>query len=415
MLKRTHGWLLAMVTLLVAGSLAGPALAQDATPVASPVAGAPLDLAAMTLTVDDLAEVGLTDYVIADGRSQSLMDRAIEQSSSADEAQSTLSGLQSIGWDRGYRSRLARQTDASTESFDALVSSGVTVFTDDADMELAWSLLSQVDAGSGAETVDDTEIVGDNAVFTKLGQSQFDDGTLHEASRYMFLTGNIVGDIIVFAPENEVIAAAQIVELAKTQLARIDSARSGDAPGLSNKVLRWRGLGLTDPDLANYLKLDGVAWNSLGDEEVDIARSIESYQDATTHFRYEAALSETIFQQSSIALFPTETLAEAWVAGAYDRTVANTPEDGSVEILADAPSFSDDSVTMKALIPNGQGGTATGYAIAVSYGQEGVLFSVISVGDLSESVALELLSAEIACYESGDCTESVELPADFPI
>ena len=66
-----------LVCLLLAVSVLAPAAptvgAQDASPIASPLAGsAPLDVAAMALTPDDLADRGFASFLIADGRTQTV-------------------------------------------------------------------------------------------------------------------------------------------------------------------------------------------------------------------------------------------------------------------------------------------------------------------------------------------------------
>lgn len=93
--------------------------------------GDQLDIAAMALTPTDLDDLGYADYLIADGRSQTLEDRVTEQSTAADNPAAVRGFLEGLGWIRGYRSRLAHPLEAGTEDFDALISSGVTQFADE--------------------------------------------------------------------------------------------------------------------------------------------------------------------------------------------------------------------------------------------------------------------------------------------
>src|SRR5262245_15464855 len=98
--RRFFGLLFALLAVLPGAMTAS---AQPASPVASPVAGvAPLDVAAMALTPDDLADNGFADFLVADGRTQTLDDRVAEQAASGGDPAQIRALLTGLGWIRGY-------------------------------------------------------------------------------------------------------------------------------------------------------------------------------------------------------------------------------------------------------------------------------------------------------------------------
>jgi hypothetical protein len=177
-------------------------------------------------------------------------------------------------------------------------------------------------------------------------------------------------------------------------------------------VLRVQGIGLSDPDLDNYRKLDGTLFESLGDDDEDRARDTETYQDATDWYSYEALIADTLLQDSSIAQFPTADLAAAWVQGAFARADANRTTDSTVETV-DAPSFGDESVVLRITIPV-QDVTAVGYGLVARFGDQTVGFGIISLsGRLSFDDFAALAEIQVDCFDTGNCAESVPLPADW--
>jgi hypothetical protein len=405
---------------LLTGFVLAPAnaLAQDASPVASPaatpVAGeAPLDVAAMALTPDDLADFGLADFAIADGRTQTLDDRVGQQADAGEDPAAVRNLLSSIGWVRGYRSRLAHPIAAGGDDFDALVSSGVTQFADADGAEAGYTLLANLDTASGEATpVAEAPAVGDRSVLLDVGEIDLDDGAIHPSQRLIFQSGELVGDLIVVAPTDQPFAASDVVALAERQLERMDEVRANGGPDLSFKALRVQGIGLSDPDLDNYRKLDGTIFESLGDENEDLARDTETYQDATDWYSYEALITDTLLQDTSLVQFPTADLAAAWVQGTFARADENRTADSTLESV-DAPTFGDESVVLRVTIPI-QGGSAVGYLFAARFGDQALGFGIISLtGRLTYDNAAALAEIQVDCFAAGNCAESVPLPADW--
>jgi hypothetical protein len=401
-----------LLLVLIALAPAAGAATQDASPVASPVVTAPLiDLAAMTLTTDDLAERGFADFVIADGRTQSLEDRVAFQAAGGDDPDSVRTGLTTIGWTRAYRNRLAHPAAPGGDAFDALIVSGVTQYAGDDGAATGWGLVSTLDFVAGEATpVARPRTIGDQSQLVELAEGTFDDGSTHPGLRLIFRHGALVGDVIVFGATGETLAAGDIEALGERLIERMDRVLGGDAPDLSYKTLRWQGLGVSDPDLDNYLKLDGQMYLGLGDTEEDASTAAETYKDATDYYRYEAALTETLFQFTSIAAFPTGDLAAAWVQEAHARTEQNLPTGATLETVADVPSYGDASLVLKVTTPV-EGGAATGVAVFVQFGDQTMSLALISLGDLDVANVVPMAAAQVACFEAGDCAESVPLPA----
>lgn len=399
-------------TLLALMPAALPVAAQEASPVASPVASAPpLDLAAMSLTADDLADQGFADYVIADGRTQSLEDRVAFQATGGDDPDKVRTSLSAIGWTRSYRNRFAHQTAAGSEDFDSLILTGTTQYANPAGAATGWGLVSVLDSVGGEGTpVDRPRAVGDQSQVVQVAATRFDDGSLHPGMRLIFRHGVFVGDVIVLGTTGQSLDPAEIEALGERMIERMDRVLAGDAPDLSFKVLRWQGISISDPDLDNYVKLDGTIYGQLGDSATDAATTAETYQDATDYYRYEAALTESLFQFTSIAQFPSDAVAASWVQEARARTEKNLSTDDTIEEIADAPSFGDSSVVLKITTPI-EGGSATGIGVFVQVGDQAFTFSQIALGDLDLANVTAMAAQQVACFEAGDCAESVPLPS----
>lgn len=405
--------------------------AQEATPTTKVEQ---FDLAAMALTPTELDDLGYADYLIADGRSQTLEDRVTEQTTSSNNPDEIRAFLAGLGWIRGYRSRLAHPVEAGTEDFDALVSSGITQFADEDGAHRGWELISNLDTNSGGATlVEDAETIGDESRIIDVGETTFDGGEPHPGMRIVFRTGTLVGDLIVFGVPGESVVQADVEALATRQLARMTDVVENGAPGLGLDALRWQGIGLTDPDIDNYVKLDGETFVGLGDTEQDIAQMEKNNADASDYYQYEASLSSTVFQFTRVARFSDETTAEAWVNNAYDRTVTDLPEGAALEQLSDAPSFGDGSTVLRA-ISTSEGGIVTGIAVFMRFGSVGVnlvigqydpiestagsaspeaapdITSLLALSTLVVDDVIEMAQAQADCFEAHSCAESVPLP-----
>ena len=408
-LRRIAALLLALWALVPA---ALGVSAQDASPVASPAAGvAPVDVAAMALTPDDLAGNGFADYLIADGRTQTLEDRVAEQAAGGGDPAQIRTLLTGLGWIRGYRSRLAHATPAGNEDFDALISSGIVQFADPDGAEAGWGVISQLDtdAGEGTPTAS-PRTIGDRSRLIDLGAVSLDDGKTHAGYRLVFQSGPLVGDLIVFSAPDQALSAGDVESLGQRQLKRMEQVLADGGPGLSLKVLRWRGSSFDDPDVDNYLKLDGTIYVGLGDTEQDIAIAAETYREATDWYRYEAALSDSTFQYTSVTRFPTAAPAGNWVRDAFARTDKNRPTDSTLEQVSDVPSLGDESVVLKVTTPV-EGGEANGYAVFVRMGDEAFSLAIISLDTLDLADIIAMADAQVTCFEAGNCADAAPLPA----
>lgn len=402
--------------LIVALSAVMPAAlgasAQSASPVASPAAGvAPLDVAAMALTPDDLADNGFADFLVADGRTQTLDDRVAEQAAGGGDPAQIRTLLTGLGWIRGYRSRLAHPIAAGNEDFDALVSSGIVQFADPDGSEAGWGLISQLDTGAGEGTpTASPRTLGDRSRLIDLGAVSLDDGKMHAGFRLVFQRGALVGDLIVFAAPDQTLTVSDVQALGERQLERMERVLADGGPGLSVTVLRWRGSSFDDPDVDNYLKLDGKLFMGLGDTDQDTAIATETYRDATDWYRYEAALSDSTFQYTSVTRFPSASLAGEWVRTAFDRTDKNRPTDSTLEQVSAVPSFGDESVVLRVTTPV-EGGEASGYAVFVGIGDEAFSLAIISLNGLDVADITAMAAAQVGCFEAGNCAEAAPLPA----
>lgn len=402
---RVFRWL---ACLLVFAAFVPVAAAQPATPASG---SASLDLAAMTLTPADLDALGFEGYQVADGRTQTLDDRAAEQADDDTDQADVATFLTGLGWVRGYRARLARPIADGEEDFDALISSSVTQFEDETGAGTAFTLNADLDVREGNATpVADAETIGDQSALLQLGEVTLDDGESRRGLRLQFQHDAFLGDIVVFSPPDQPLAEDDIQALATRLLERIEAVIADGAPDLSTKVLRWQGVGLSDADLDNYLKIDGEAYEALGDSADERADDLVQYEDATDRYAYEAALTDTLFQSTTVVRFSSEDAASDWVQGAYDRADEDRAADEELEEVADAPTFGDESVALRYVSPAGDQEVEL-YGIIIRVGDVAVGVGVASLDALDPAGVFAMAEAQMACYDAGDCTASMPLPA----
>ncbi len=398
--------------LLAFAVFAPAALAQPATPDATPAStSAPLDLAAMALTPADLEALGFDGYLVADGRTQTLEDRAAEQADDEDSQAEVSTFLSGIGWVRGYRARLARPITDGEEDFDGLVSTSVTQFADTSGANTGFDLTSDRDVREGNATpVAEAETVGDRSEVVQIGDVTLDDGNPHQGLRVIFQHEEFIGDIVAVSPPDQPFETDDIQALATRLLERIEAVLADGGPDLSVKVLRWQGTGLADPDLDNYLMLDDETYEALGDSAEERADDAVDYEDATDRYAYEAALSDRLFQSTTIVRFSAEDAAGAWVQGSFDRASDDQDAETVLEEVTDAPSFGDESVALRYTTPSGDE-EVTVYAVIVRVGDVAIGIGVASLDELDAADVWAMAEAQLACYEAGDCTVAAEPPA----
>jgi hypothetical protein len=392
-----------------------PVLAQEATPQPRPIASpapapALLDLAAMTLTPTDLADVGLSGFTVADGRTQSLDDRIAMQAAEGVDPQALRTYLTEVGWTRQYRSRLARATTPGEEEFDLLILSDITQYADAQGAATMFPVVSQIDVRAGAATpVADARPIGDQSLVLSVAPFETSDGTTAHGTRVFFRHGALIGDVIALADAGVTVSVEIVRTLAARLFQRVDAVLAAGGPGLSLKVLRLQGIYRDDPDVDNYLRLAGEAYVGLGDADDEVARDAATYADASDFYRYEAMLTSSLHQTVSLAEFPSNGSASTWLQQALVRAEANRPPGATVDVVADAPGFGEESVVL-ALAASIDGHQYVGYNVYARQGNQVVSFGLISLGDLPFATFLELAAMQVACFEGDGCPESAPLP-----
>jgi hypothetical protein len=314
-----------------------------------------------------------------------------------------------MDWTRQYRSRFTHPTAPGGEDFDALIATSATQFATAEGAAIGYDSTITSAAGEGTP-VDRPSSIGDESQLFEQPETTLDGSDLHPSLRIIYRHGFLVTDLIVIGASGETLDPADIEALAERQIERTDRVLAGDAPNLSFKTLRWQGIGIGDADVDNYLKLDGQMYVGLGDSEEDTANAAETYQDATDYYRYEAALTQSLLQLTSIAQFPSADLAAAWVQDAFARTEKNLPVGATLETVTDAPEFGDSTVVLHVESP-AEDLTLTGYAVFVQFNDQILSFALVSIADLDFANVSAMATEQVACFEAGDCSASVPLPS----
>lgn len=259
-----------------------------------------LDLAAMTLTVEDLAAAGLEGYGIGSGQERSLATTAEvlaeNRGGITPENVERFTGfLDEVSWQRGYESGLAVLQEEDPSFFAQVVSSTLDVYLTEADASEAFSRLSNPAEVTIAEVevVPDTRPIGDDSsVWLVEGEAE-DTGEPFQAVLVSFRLDNIEAGVGIYNWDEQAPDIELAQELADRLLARIEAA--GDAvsdaatpvaapvdtnrPPLSTTALTFGAVDI-DSYYHNYLLRDGTVIPFAGETLEQLVDRSLAYRNA---------------------------------------------------------------------------------------------------------------------------------------
>jgi hypothetical protein len=245
-----------------------------------------LDLAALTLTVEDLVEAGLNGYGIASGQERSLRTTAEVLADNRggvnpENIDFYAGFLEEVGWQRGYESGLAVLQEDDPGFFAQVVSSTIDLYATEEGADRAFTTLADPDTITIAEVeeLSDTEPIGDDSrVWLVEGEAE-DTGQPFRAVLVMFRVGTLEAGVGIYNWDEGEPDVTLAQALAARLLARLEAAEPGPVTPLSLAALTFGELEI-DTFFHNYLLRDGTVIPFAGETTEDLATRSLTYRNA---------------------------------------------------------------------------------------------------------------------------------------
>ena len=297
---------LALTIVAIPSLVLAQSTEQRRTPPGRTVADDParLDLAAMTLTVEDLAAVGLEGYGIASGQERSLATTAEVLAENRggitpENVERFTEFLNEVSWQRGYESGLAVLREDDPSFFGQVIASSIDVYQTEEDADEAFTRLGNPEEITIAEVevVPDTRPIGDDSsVWWVEGEAE-DTGEPFQAALVSFRLGSIEAGVGIYDWEGQAPDIELAQELADRLLERVDTATDADTgaatpvatpaaasedstrPPLSTTALTFGELDI-ESYYHNYLLRDGTVIPFAGETLEQLVERSLAYRNA---------------------------------------------------------------------------------------------------------------------------------------
>jgi hypothetical protein len=386
---------------------------RQATPVAMPAEElALLDLAALTLTPEDLAEVGLEDYGIGAGQARSLRSTAELYADNRggvtpENIDRFANLLERVGWQRGYESGLAVLNEDDPNFFSRVVSSTIDVYDSEAGARQAFTLLTDPEGITIAEVelVPAPETIGDDTRIWLVDGEASDTGQPFRAVLVMFRLGNIEAGVGVYDWDRGEPDIALAQALAGRLRERIAAATPAATPPLSTASLAFGEAGLEN-FFHNYLYRDDSLIPFAGETIEEMATRSLTYRNATEVYTVNQlfpAGDEGTADDGYYALWRYR-FADAGAATAWFETESRQFTGVAVDLPAGDRSF-----VYSYAIPVGPGQIARGYVGYLLVGADVAVIDMRAIPEVPLGSFAEVMRLQAACMNAAPCT-----PADVP-
>ena len=406
------------LTLLAVGLVAGGfpplAIAQEASPVASPASAARLDLAALVLLPRDLDESGVRAG--AGGYQSPEEEAAFHAAQSGIPAAEISATLREAGSLRRYSLALELPMPAGDATPgvapDLVRTRIVTSITEYATAEGAAAGFAYIDGEledlTDAEDLALPELFGDESELTRSSHVTTDTNLPYQELNLTFRDGNLVADVVVQDLLNEEADPALVLGLAEKLQGKIAEGQGGGDPGLSNLIIR--AVGPTETD--SYVAIGGTAVPAFVESLDEIAARQQAYADAgmSAVYSLEQTLGEWPYLTARLYQFATTADASAWLT---EQPAPSLPSPPYVEVeeAANTPEIGEEARAFAYSYPVSASNKARGYAVFFRHGSIIARVQVDSVPRAPLAAVLELAEAQAACLDAGRCLEPVPIPA----
>ncbi len=289
-------------------------------------AESPLDLAAMALSPDDLAAVGMTGFGQRESAVLSLAEQADQAAPGlASDPAAVRLALAQAGFERRYQRELGlpQRLDGASSRLQSFVTSYLLEYSSPEGAAAGFALLEAEPPDAKSRDLPGTREFGERSEITRLRDSTA-SGEPYRALDLTFQRGNLVAGVTIgeFGSREPDLLAVEA--LAARLLAKIDA---GGGPGLSNLVVRLEG-----PDVETrsdeYGRLHGVTYPNYAETAGELADRSARYGAAADVYGVgqsvatgRAARTDDVRFLVLLYRFASDEAATAWLAESAARTL----------------------------------------------------------------------------------------------
>jgi hypothetical protein len=386
-----------LLTIVVAFSLlvtASSAAAQGATPAASPSASAaPLDLAAMMPTLDDLGAPGY------------LINRGLNETIAEDVAATTPNEHTDVGERAGMNQQEGFKGQAQADYVIPSASGDGTV-----DRLVAVQVVEYIDQIHAMHVFDARMpapkmlcyvtplTLGDVAALSRApGDSR------HQILEVIFLSGPLLADIQFMDRGETPVDQARAEALGAIFAARIARVRAHGGPGLGAMTLRIPYGGTIQIDEDNYEELAGRPFRTSLDTDAVFADRSRATSEITDSYSFIAELGSAAALFTNVKRYVNESEAARGIQTQLTNMIRLAPSGDTTETVSDAPTFGDDSTVIRFTGADSAGEPLNGYLVFVRVGAMVARVMALSRDDLPLVTVAALARAQTACLEARTC------------
>ncbi len=403
---------------------AGSRILPVASPIASPVPGAPaLDLAAMALTPSDLDELGLPGFGQQTSAFLTLEEQAEQLATSASlgiDADAIGSGLAEAGFQRRYQRQLGlpSRPGAPPSRLRTFVAPYVIEYASREGAAAGFALLEAEAPDAGMKDVSGTRVFGDRSEVTRFRQSS-ENGEPYRALDLTLQVDNLVAGVTVGEFNGREPDLATVEALAERLLENVRLGQAGSGPGLSNLAQRLAG-----PDVETrsdeYGRIGGQTFPNYSETPDELADRNERYGDAVVVYGVGQSIpvggpARTDDTRYFVSLY--EFAGEPDAAGWLNEGVARaelSPNVIAAIPVADAAVIGDASATLAITTERGGAGTARGYLVEAQVGARTAQVQLLGIPDVPLAAVEELARSQVACLQADSCPGYASPPASLP-
>lgn len=429
-----------------------PALAQEASPVTQTWADPELDLAAMALTPEQMAALGLPGY----GRffngfyfpESNLIDGV--SSFYGQPLEETQAAIEPMGISRGFGIGMGLPSTPGDHESPATrgVYMNVIQYTNPSAANAYLDFITESAADPDVQFTAEPApfALGDGAVIITYASPDAESGETYYEHDLVFRTGDLYVDTGLWArlPTEEATPVATPVAadgshtspagtvedleaLGRQALANIDAVRGHGSPNLPALLLRLGDdpLEATDDYTEGYRLLNGEAPPYYGDRDDDFIADPAIYTDATAAYELEEKFQRGELQApgdfylvTRLFAFPDEAAATAFMAsrpdvlatGGMAKTSDAAPASTETLLPGEVSDLGDESLAfsfVRAFTDNTQ---YVGHEIFVRVGDHVAAMALEGPPDAPLQVVADIAAAQAACLEAGSCPAALPVP-----
>jgi hypothetical protein len=316
-----------LVVVLAMLMYAGSAAAH--VPAAEPEHSS-VDLAAVVLTPDDLAQAGLPGLGFESGQyvtAQDMAAIAIWPTGAGPELDALTAQVEEAGFQQAYNARATTNRESGDLSAIVDVEWGVTRYATPEGAAMGFTLLPDALVTGTQSTEQGTETIGDDSRITRIDAHDPGAGSPSAELVLGFRTGAITAHVLLRRPVDSPPNVDQIEQLARMLAHKIEHA-SAEAPGLSECALYAEPRDDMTYRTAAYLRLNEADVPLAFESADDTARRVDGYGRATDVFQYQTEIRASdsdyaLIYATTLYRFADAARASAWLREQPDRLRAS--------------------------------------------------------------------------------------------